>query len=90
MSGLLKKYLGGETLFVNTFSNNTQGARHVTLVQSTPGEIREVELTGNSICLQPGAYICSTPSLNLGIAFAGFAFGDAGALPRSPWLSSRE
>ena len=72
MSGLLKKYLGGESLFVNEFSNPADSVRRVTLVQNTPGEIREVQLNGESICLQPGAYICSTPELQLGVRWAGF------------------
>ena len=34
-SGLCKKYLGGESLFINEFKNNTDGPRRVTLVQPT-------------------------------------------------------
>lgn len=71
-SGLCKKFLGGESLFVNVFSNETSSTRRLTLVQATPGEIREIDLKGESICLQPGAYICSTPGLKLGLRWAGF------------------
>lgn len=71
-SGLCKKFLGGESLFVNEFKNNTDGPRRVTLVQGTPGEIRSIDLTGGSICLQPGAYVASTPGLTLGLRWAGF------------------
>ncbi|MBT3380325.1 MAG: TIGR00266 family protein [Lentisphaerae bacterium] len=70
-SGLLKKFFGGESLFVNEFTNQTNAVRRVTLVQNTPGEVREVQLNGDSICLQPGAYICSTPGLELGVRWAG-------------------
>jgi uncharacterized protein (TIGR00266 family) len=31
--GLLKKYLGGETLFISKFTNNTNSSKRVTLVQ---------------------------------------------------------
>lgn len=72
LSGLLKKFLGGESLFINEFSNQTDSTRRVTLVQNTPGDIREIQLNGDSICLQPGAYICSTPGLHLGVKWAGF------------------
>jgi uncharacterized protein (TIGR00266 family) len=72
-SGLAKKFLGGESLFVNTFSNNTDTPQRVSLVQATPGDIVEIEMTGGSYCLQPGAYICSTPGLKLGVKWAGFA-----------------
>jgi uncharacterized protein (TIGR00266 family) len=73
ISGLLKKYLGGESLFVNKFTNNTDGTRRLTLVQATPGEIRQLELSNGTICLQPGAYVGSTPGLRLGLKWAGLA-----------------
>lgn len=72
-SGLCKKFLGGESLFVNDFTNNTDGVRRVTLVQATPGDVGEIELNGRSMCLQPGAYLASTPGVKLGLKWAGFA-----------------
>ncbi|MBC8095921.1 MAG: TIGR00266 family protein [Akkermansiaceae bacterium] len=72
-SGLLKKYLGGESLFINHFSNKTDGQRRLTLVQATPGDMGKIELNGNSLCLQPGAYVASTPGVTLGLKWAGFA-----------------
>lgn len=72
-SGLCKKFLGGESLFVNVFTNNTQIPKRVTLVQKTPGDIREIEIHDQGICLQPGAYVCSTPGLKLGLQWAGFS-----------------
>jgi uncharacterized protein (TIGR00266 family) len=72
-SGLMKKFLGGESLFINEFKNNTDGTRRVTLVQNTPGDMGVIELNGNSMCLQPGAYIASTPGVKLGLKWAGFA-----------------
>ena len=44
LSGLAKAFLGGESLFVNHFTNNTNAARRVTLVQGTPGNTRAVQL----------------------------------------------
>lgn len=72
-AGLMKKFLGGESLFVNRFSNTTSGPRQVTLVQATPGDMACVELNGESLCLQPGAYIACTPGVKLGLKWAGFA-----------------
>ena len=72
-SGLAKKFLGGESLFVNTFTNNTSEPQRVSLVQGTPGDTVEIELNDDSFCLQPGAYIASTPGLMLGLKWAGFA-----------------
>ncbi len=70
-SALAKRFLGGESLFVNEFKNNTNGPRLLTLVQKLPGDIRQVQLNGNSICLQEGAYIASSPGLSLGVKWAG-------------------
>ena len=71
-SGLLKKYFGGESLFINTFTNNSLKPRKLVLTQATPGDIRAITLSDEHICLQPGAYICSTPELKLGVKWAGF------------------
>ncbi len=73
LSAAGKKFLGGESFFINVFKNNTQAARRLTLTQGTPGEIRQLPLKNARICLQPGAYICSTPGLKLGIKYAGVA-----------------
>ena len=72
LPGLAKKFLGGESLFVNTFTNTGSSSKRVTLVQATPGAVIEVDLNDESLCLQPGAYICSTPGLKLGVKWAGF------------------
>ena len=77
-SGLFKKFFGGESLFVNHFTNRASGERRVTLVQSTPGNLREVQLSGQTICLQPGAYVASTPGLELKARWAGFKSWFAG------------
>ena len=69
--GIAKKFLGGESLFVNHFTNNTSAPRRVTLVQNTPGNVRTVELKGQEYCLQPGAFIACTPDVNLGVKWAG-------------------
>lgn len=71
-SALAKWLLGGESLFINEFKNNTKQVRKITLVQGTPGQIRKLSLNNNSICLQPGAYLSSTPGLDIGVKFAGF------------------
>ncbi len=72
-SGLSKKFLGKESLFVNEFTNNKSRPRELVLTSGLPGDIREVELNDESICLQPGAYIASTPDLGLGVRWAGFS-----------------
>lgn len=70
--GLLRKVFGRESLFVTRFTNVSSSCKRVTLTQVTPGEIAARELAGEAICLQPGAYVCSTPELKLGLRWAGF------------------
>ena len=70
-SALGKKLFGGESLFINHFSNHTDSVKRVTLAQATPGEIRELSLMGNRFCFQPGAYLASTPGVRLGLKWAG-------------------
>lgn len=69
--GLLKKFFGGESLFVNIFSNQTQQPLTLVLTQSTIGDIASVDLQGSTLCFQPGAYICHTSGVKLGVRWAG-------------------
>jgi len=77
ISALLKKFLGGETLFINTFSNPTHQPLQLVLTQSSVGDMGVIELKGTEICFQPGAYIAHTPGVQMGVQWAGF----------SSWLS---
>jgi uncharacterized protein (TIGR00266 family) len=72
LKGLLRKYLGGESLFISHFSNPTSTACRLTLVQPTPGEIRCRELHNEIYYLQPGAFLACEPGVNIGLQFAGF------------------
>ncbi len=71
--GLIKKFLGGESLFINEFKNPTNTTQRLTLTQPTPGNIVELDLNNSSLCLQPGAFIAGTSGLNLGIKYAGIS-----------------
>ncbi|MDJ0744397.1 MAG: TIGR00266 family protein [Xenococcaceae cyanobacterium MO_167.B27] len=77
-SGLIRKFLGGESLFVNVFSNQTQRPLQVVLTQSMVGDIVEIDLNGRGICFQPGAYIAHTPGVKMGVRWAGFSSWFAG------------
>ncbi len=68
---LLKKYLGGETLFISSFSNNTSETRRLTIVQPTPGEIKYIDLNDEEYNLQPGAFLACSEGVRLGLRWAG-------------------
>ena len=69
--GLTRKFLGGESLFINEFSTETGGELVVT--QAWPGDIECLELNNTPMYLQPGAYIASEPGVKLKLGWAGFA-----------------
>jgi uncharacterized protein (TIGR00266 family) len=71
-TGLIRKFIGGESLFINVFTNNTKESKTLTLTQATPGDIFQKELNNEDYFLQPGAYICSTPDITLKVKWAGF------------------
>lgn len=68
---LMKKFLGGESLFVNHFTNNTQKTMHLTLVQTSPGDLEYKTLNGGSYCLEKGAFVACDPGVKLGLRWAG-------------------
>lgn len=70
---LLKKFFGGESLFVNVFTNETQQPLTLVLTQSTIGDIERFDLSQGAICFQPGAYIAHTPGVKMRVQWAGFA-----------------
>lgn len=74
IKGLMRKYLGGESLFVNEFVNTGKDDAELVLTSPTPGDIQEMTLRdGQEIFLQPGAFMACSSNLELKLAFAGFA-----------------
>lgn len=72
IAALLRKYLGGETAFINRFSNNGSEPMALTLVQPTPGDVVARALHGETIYLQPGAFLAMTDGVKLKLKWAGF------------------
>jgi len=66
---LARRFLGSESMFVNQFTTNSSG--HIVLTQPFPGDIVCVELRGNTLFLQPGAFLACEPGISLGLGFAG-------------------
>lgn len=70
--GLMRKFLGGESLFISHFHNATSQVRRMTIVQPTPGQILCRELKGEEFNLQPGAFLACESGVTIGLKFAGF------------------
>lgn len=69
LKAIVKRIFGSESLFVNEFSTSSPG--HVVLTQPFPGDMVCIELTGNTLFLQPGAFIACEPGVSLGLGWAG-------------------
>lgn len=67
--GLLRRGFGGESMFVNEFSTESEG--ELVLTQPFPGDIECLELDGTTLFLQPGAFIACEPRVQLGLGWAG-------------------
>jgi uncharacterized protein (TIGR00266 family) len=69
--GLARKFLGSESLFINQFTNNTSAPKKLTLTTQSPGDLYALNLNNQTINLEGGAYVCSTPGIRLGLRYAG-------------------
>ena len=71
IKAVLKRIFGGESLFVNEFSSKVPA--ELVLTQGLPGDIECIELKGNMLFLQPGAFLACEPGVSLGLGWAGLA-----------------
>jgi len=73
LSALGKRWFGGESFFINRFTNNADRTLRVTIAQDVPGEIVNFEMTdGQEIHLQRGAYLGHSGEIRLKATWAGF------------------
>lgn len=71
--GLIRHFLGGESLFINALSNPTNVPRRLTLTAPTPGDVRALEISEKGVCMQPGAFIASSTGVSINVRYAGIA-----------------
>ncbi len=72
--GLMRKLFGGETLFINYFTNKSAEPKKMVLTQPTPGMInhRQLESGSDGFYLQPGAFLARTRGVKISLHWAGF------------------
>jgi uncharacterized protein (TIGR00266 family) len=78
IGGLLRRFFGGESMFVNEFSSADGEAAEVVLTQACPGDMQCVELHGNELFLTKGSFIAMGEGVKLGLRWAGFRSWFAG------------
>ncbi|MEI7973567.1 MAG: TIGR00266 family protein, partial [Bdellovibrio sp.] len=67
-----------ESFFINYYANASSNSQHLMLSQSTPGDIVVHELRGESIYIQPGAFIARESGVRARVVWAGLASFFAG------------
>ncbi|MEN2999337.1 MAG: TIGR00266 family protein [Acidilobaceae archaeon] len=70
MSALGRMFLGGESIFLNTY--RARGPSEIWFVPPIPGDIKPVPLRGTDITVQDTSYLAHAGDVKLGIAFRGF------------------
>lgn len=69
---LVRRFLGGETLFRSVYENTSGQPRRLVLTQELPGDLRALELDSSLVWnLQSGAFLACTEGVQLGITPAG-------------------
>lgn len=77
-AGLLIKFLGKESFFVNLFSNQTKKPQTIMITKNVPGQIACVPLNNQVLFVQAGAFIAATSGINFKLSWAGFSSFFAG------------
>ena len=68
--GLKRAVLGGESFFINTFTCQG-GPGEILFAPSLPGDVMHIPLTGGSMYVQSGSYMCSTGGIQVDTSWAG-------------------
>ncbi|HAV43369.1 TPA: TIGR00266 family protein [bacterium] len=70
LTSLKRKFLGGESLFMNTYTAPAKGGE-VTLAPPLPGDMKVCSLKQESLMVQSGSYVASSRGVNLDTKWAG-------------------
>lgn len=70
LKSLGRATLGGESFFLNTFSAPASGGR-IFLAPALPGDMKLLELMGETLMVQSGSYIASSPEVNVDTKWSG-------------------
>ena len=68
--GAAKRALGGESIFMNTYTAE-QDDQRLDIAACSPGDIEHVALSGNALMVQSGSYLCSTPGVEVDSKWGG-------------------
>ena len=70
LQSLTRSLLGGESFFVNTFQAPEAGGQ-INLAPTMPGDMMILDLRGESMLVQSGAYVASSALIDLDVTWGG-------------------
>ncbi|MCP4868084.1 MAG: TIGR00266 family protein [Proteobacteria bacterium] len=94
--GALKRAVGGESVFMNTYTAEKEEQR-LDVAPASPGDILHLPMNDTTVMVQRGSYLCSTPDITIDTKFQGlkktFLSGEGAFLLQAIgtgdlWLSS--
>jgi len=68
--GAAKRALGGESIFLNTYTASGDGQR-LDIAASSPGDVEHMKLSDAAVMVQSGSYLCSTPGISVDTKWGG-------------------
>lgn len=68
--GLKRAMLGGESLFINTFTAESASGE-VTIAPSLPGDIIALQMTGQTLYIQSGSFLAATNDIDIDTKWGG-------------------
>ena len=68
--GAAKRALGGESVFMNTYTADAE-AQRLDVAPASPGDILHHPLAGGFVMVQSGSYLCSSPGIEVDSKWGG-------------------
>jgi uncharacterized protein (TIGR00266 family) len=72
MAGLARKFLAGESMFVNHYEA-TDGGQQVMLAPSMVGDVIHIPLANRKVTVQASSYMASTEDVDVSLVWGGFS-----------------
>jgi uncharacterized protein (TIGR00266 family) len=69
LKGLKRSVLGGESLFINTFTAERDA--EITMAPAFPGDVRQMRLENQTLYVQSGSYMASTGDIEIDTKWGG-------------------
>jgi uncharacterized protein (TIGR00266 family) len=81
LKSLARSVLGGESFFMNTYTAPSEGGE-ITLAPALPGDVQLMQLQNETLMVQSGSYVASSPGVNVDTKWGGAKtfFGSEGLI----------